>query len=457
MPLPTANLKGKSKGEQQAFVSKVISFLDDEEPDMKHDQKVAIALSHSRKMGANLPKKQENIMKTDTTELREFVDTKIEINEDEMSELKRDLREGVEEMTVSSNIEVGPPEHPVPAGQDFKKDKLPGKRDKSDHGVEDDEVEDIEDTDNSERTGYTGTQPANAKKKPVGEGVGGVVGGSMGGVLGLLQSMKTKDPITMVLNSLFYTWIGSAVGTGAETIYKYIRSAFYGNKKIQSLLDELYKEKNKSKPSQPKMKSLIDNIKSETDKLPGPKKVESIQKLNKIKKSLKLKEENGTYDDGKRDDIFQKDGGKIYPDKEEPPDAKETEVDDTDDTDDTERTGHSGMQAGNANVTPTETGEPTKEELIQTIDSMTDEEFDEFVSNLNEEEAEAVHELLSEYEEPNVMPDEIDASNPPDVGSEDEPTEEETEGKKHVAKQTDIMPEGVEPMDVVAHMMKKEK
>ncbi len=85
-----------------------------------------------------------------------------------MKVIKDELREDIEEMTTSSNIDISPPGK-LPAGSDFKKDKLPGERDKAKHKVKDDEVEDIEDTDNSERTGYSGIQPGNADKKPIGE------------------------------------------------------------------------------------------------------------------------------------------------------------------------------------------------------------------------------------------------------------------------------------------------
>jgi hypothetical protein len=105
---------------------------------------------------------------TKLQEFREFVNTEIEAPED-LDELKQDLRDEIEEMTVSAGIALGKKDSPVPAGQDFKKDKLPGERDNSDHKVKKKEVETTDDTTAKERDGYTGVQAGNAKKKPVGE------------------------------------------------------------------------------------------------------------------------------------------------------------------------------------------------------------------------------------------------------------------------------------------------
>ena len=160
MPLPTAKLKGKSKEKQRKYIGKVFHFLKKESPKMKHKQRVAIALSQARKMGADIPKKQENYM-NNTTKLREFVRSNIDLWE--MKELKKDLRQDMEEMTVSSNIDIGSVDK-IPGGESFKKDNLPGERDDSEHGVDEIEVDGTEDTDDEERTGYTGTQAGNADK-----------------------------------------------------------------------------------------------------------------------------------------------------------------------------------------------------------------------------------------------------------------------------------------------------
>lgn len=303
-------------------------------------------------------RKQEDVNVTaNVTELRNFINDYVELNN--METLREGLRNKVAETTISANVHIGPPAHPIPGGKkDFKKDKNPGERDKSDHGVKDDEVEDIEDTPDSERTGHTGVQAGNAKKKPVGE----------------------AEDLSM-----------------------------------------------------------------------------------------------------KRTGIEKKDGGKIYKDKQKPDDVDPIEVDDTDDTSDNERTGHSGMKATSGSETTedireyiyslseeefekfmdgldeeeaaelegilNEDDEDSTTKLLETIDAMTEEEFEAFTSELDEEEIESLDQLLGEMEE--VLPDEIDASNPPEVGSEDEKDGmrsvdkdlDTPQKKKHTATKVEIMPE----------------
>jgi len=55
MPIP----KKRKKEPCNAYVSRVISFLDDENPRMPHKQKVAIALNTARKAGCRIKAKKK--------------------------------------------------------------------------------------------------------------------------------------------------------------------------------------------------------------------------------------------------------------------------------------------------------------------------------------------------------------------------------------------------------------
>jgi len=363
----------------------------------------------------NRKKKQEDLQINSALERREFVRQYVEIPED-INELMDSLRDDVEEMTVSSNIAVGPPDGPVPAGKkDFKKDKLPGERDKSRHKVKNhpDKNLDPEETTDDERTGHTGIQ-AGSNNKPIGEAEipmkmkrTGLEKKDGGKVYADKQKPQDVNPIKVddtndTSDAERDGHSGMKAGSGEVKMEA-------DESELLAAIEEMTDEE---------FESFIGEL--EEDEL------EYVDEMCKKHKRKKVSE-----------------GEELNPDEiyEAISEMSEEEFDDY-----TAGLNEEELEELQGFLDERGTNDSTNEniEVYNTLAQMSEEDFNEYMASLSEEDQQGVVEFINEMEE--VLPDEIDASNPPKIGSEDEKDQMHSvdtalatpQKKKHTANQIEI-------------------
>jgi hypothetical protein len=425
-------------------------------------------------------KNEENTM-DNVLKLRKYVHERVETPED-LEELKQNLRIEMVEDSKVGETEDDTPTEKTDAGKDFKKDTPPP-------DVKPVDVEPVDDTEDDERSGHTGMQAGSAHIKPIGEGeeldegiIDAIKGLNIaGGITKLLSILKKNIPNAIIIGTLTagVAYVVNFIRTRIKMV-KALKEDRTGRKLLKQL-DQLQTEtfrlgdqledqeilaqkkgfifgmKHERKAHQIQIKLIditkkLDDIENQMKdryralqaKVPTVKEENEIDLKSDLRDYIKETTISANIDINPPEKLP---AGKDFKKAKEPDDVEDEEIEKLKDTTDDERTGHLGIQAGSADKKPVGENEeidPDKAEIVEAISEMDEQEFEDFVSNLSEEEVANLEAILNEMEE--VLPDDIDATNPPKIGDEDEQDGmasvdsalDSPQKKKHTATQIDI-------------------